>query len=240
MKTWPMTEIEWQTCQDPTPMVAFLLTKGLASERKLKLFAVACCRRMWNLLTNEQSRRAVEVIERHADGEADDEDLYLAVLGAENVAEALATAGREAEASAAFGVLNATITADYSAANAGSAAYHAATAANAPSAAAARDEERRKQSCLLRDIFGNPFRPAPSITAAVLTWSEGTVVRLARSIYDNRHLPEGTLGCSRFAVLADALQEAGCENEEVLAHCRQEGVHVRGCWLIDLILSKDR
>src|SRR4051794_21634947 len=79
-----MTEPEWLRCTDPGPMLEFLY--GRAGERKLRLFACACCRRVWYLMPDERSRRAVEIMERDADGEAGNEDRYLAVVGAEAVA----------------------------------------------------------------------------------------------------------------------------------------------------------
>jgi hypothetical protein len=91
----------------------------------------------------------------------------------------------------------------------------------------------------LRDIFGNPFRPAPGIDPAWLAWNAGTVRRLAEAAYQERLLPQGTLDPGRLAVLADALEEAGCDSQEILGHCRQQGaVHVRGCWVVDLLLNK--
>jgi hypothetical protein len=63
--------------------------------------------------------------------------------------------------------------------------------------------------------------------------------RLATAIYEERTLPQGTLDRDRLAILADALEEAGCTNEEILSHCRSPNDHVRGCWLIDLILGKE-
>jgi hypothetical protein len=64
------------------------------------------------------------------------------------------------------------------------------------------------------------------------------VVRLAQAAYDERHMPEGTLDNVWLAVLADALEEAGCSDAEILNHLRRPGPHVRGCWVIDLCLGK--
>ncbi len=92
---------------------------------------------------------------------------------------------------------------------------------------------------LLRDLFGNPFWTAPAIDRSWLMWNDGTVRKLAQTAYDERHLPGGILDTARLAVLADALEEAGCKNEGILSHLRQQGtVHVRGCWAIDCLLEK--
>ena len=90
--------------------------------------------------------------------------------------------------------------------------------------------ERKAQAALLRDILGNPFRPT-AIDPGVLSWSDGTVAHLARSIYDERAF-------DRMPILADALEGAGCDNADILAHCRAPGEHVRGCWVVDLVLGK--
>jgi hypothetical protein len=104
---------------------------------------------------------------------------------------------------------------------------------------ASRDYARRHRGCdLLREVFGNPFRPPPTIDPAWLTWNDGTVVRLAQSAYEERHLPAGTLDNGRLAVLADALEEAGCTDADILGHLRGPGPHVRGCWPVDLCLGK--
>jgi hypothetical protein len=122
-------------------------------------------------------------------------------------------------------------TAYYSAEAAYSGAYHAAgtndrAAFNAGNRA--RDAETRAQAALLRDIFGNPFRPVvfdPS-------WRTSAVVALATDIYEERAF-------DRMPILADALEDAGSDSREVLAHCRDpQQVHVRGCWVVDLILGK--
>src|SRR5207253_2689886 len=83
----------------------------------------------------------------------------------------------------------------------------------------------------LRDLFGNPFRPV-SLTPA---WLTPTVLKLAQVAYDNRLLPSGHLDDTRLAVLADALEEAGCSNADILSHLRGPGPHVRGCWVVDVV-----
>jgi hypothetical protein len=87
--------------------------------------------------------------------------------------------------------------------------------------------ERAQHCALLRDIFGNPFRP----TALNRAWQTSTVVALAQAIYTDRAF-------DRLPILADALEDAGCDNADILNHCRQGGEHVRGCWVVDLILEK--
>ncbi len=87
---------------------------------------------------------------------------------------------------------------------------------------------------IIRDIFGNPFRPVTIDPA----WLTGTVQHLALSACNERELPSGHLEGHRLAVLADALEEAGCQDAELLGHLRSEQVHVRGCWALDLLLSR--
>jgi hypothetical protein len=99
--------------------------------------------------------------------------------------------------------------------------------------------EREVQAILLRDLFGNPFRPLPPIDAAVLAWNGGTVIRLAEAVYEDRDQPAGTFRPARLAVLADALEEAGYEGKEALTHLREQNSHWRGCWVLDLLLNKD-
>src|SRR5262249_869911 len=72
----------------------------------------------------------------------------------------------------------------------------------------------------LRDVIGNPFHPSSPLPRAVLSWNDGTIPRIARGIYDDRKMPEGMLDNARLAILADALLDAGCEDEGLMAHCR--------------------
>jgi hypothetical protein len=89
---------------------------------------------------------------------------------------------------------------------------------------------RSAQADILRDLFGNPFRPV-SVDPAWRAWEGGTIPRLARVLYDARRFED-------LPVLADALEDAGCSDEALLSHCRTPGPHVRGCWALDLLLGK--
>jgi hypothetical protein len=94
------------------------------------------------------------------------------------------------------------------------------------------DDVVKRSVLLLRDIFGSlPFHPG-NIARDVLAWNDDTVRVIAKGIYDDRAF-------DRLPVLADALEEAGCTDQDILGHCRQPGEHVRGCWVVDLILSKE-
>jgi hypothetical protein len=87
--------------------------------------------------------------------------------------------------------------------------------------------EAESQASVLRDIFGNPFRPVAFSTA----WRTDTAVALARQMYEAREF-------GAMPILADALQDAGCDSDAILDHCRGPGPHVRGCWVVDLVLGK--
>jgi hypothetical protein len=93
------------------------------------------------------------------------------------------------------------------------------------------ERQRRLQRALVHCVFGNPFRPSSLLPGPVLTWNDGTVRRIAEGIYQARAF-------GRLPILADALLDAGCDDEAILAHCREPGPHVRGCWVVDLILGK--
>src|SRR5215468_1921083 len=219
-----MTEEEWLACTDPEPMLDHLA--GRPHQRKLRLFACACCRRLWHLLTDPRQRAAVEVCERRADGLATHEEQRAA-----RAASLLASEGP--------GSLNRAVRELLVAVQGKRAATLRRAARCAARAAAgadgswwtpwgkrrAREDEQRAQATLLRDLFGNPFRRV-ALDRAVLTWYGHTVPRLARGLYEERAFDQ-------LPVLADALEDAGCDDASVLAHCRGPGPHVRGCWVLD-------
>jgi hypothetical protein len=240
-----MTEADWLACQEPQKMLAWLRTTGRLSERKARLFAVACCGRIGHLLTDERSKRAVEVAERFADGGANREELGTA-------REQAQTAHRDALVAVRAGNPSLCLSASWTAYRvARSQAGHGARDAidfcpfavsGVPRHAAnqAHIMELSKQADLVRDIFGPLlFRPLSAINVSILSWNGGIIERLAQAAYNERVMPQGMLDTTRLAVLADALEEAGANNDEILEHLRQPGqVHVRGCWAADALLGK--
>src|SRR6516162_6865332 len=165
-----MTESEWLACTDPGPMLEFL--RDRASDRKRRLFTCACCRRVWDALTDERSPSAVEAAERYADGLAGREELAGKAEAAEAPASAVASArAREAVVSPVPHVTQAALAAAGERADATSwAAWATSEATRVP------DRERRHQCALLRDLF-NPFRPVTPEPA----WSTPQVVALAQA-----------------------------------------------------------
>lgn len=262
-----MTESQWLSSCDPAAMMEVVrkdrqrVKSGpgwdnyyVASDRKLRLFAVACCRQVWHLLTDERSRLAVEVAERYADEEATEEERVAAY---EDARMAWNTRNNPA----------------------GMAVYCCSTNIEYGTSRIVIPElkdtpNQNILAALLREIVGNPYvahflccsvkvgRQLPldnkcPVCGPILTWNDGTVPRIAQSIYDRRAFEE-------MPILVDPLMEAGCDNEAILQHCRgmercwdhpmidggcpncDEKVwrplrspHVRGCWVLDLLLGKE-
>jgi hypothetical protein len=219
-----MTEADWLACEDLRALLDFYAAK--ASQRKLRLFAAACCRRVWPLLTDRWSREAVETAEGFADGAADKHDFAVARETAE---EALRWAKQRAADPAAQELAVTAARAAYAATfelpeEAARFAAHAA-------AGAAGGEDVSALHCrLFRDVIGNPFRPV-ELDPSWLHWKDRGVQRLARAIYEERRFQD-------LPALGGALAEAGCTFAAVLAHCREPGEHVRGCWVLDMLLGK--
>jgi hypothetical protein len=216
---------------------------GKASDRKLRLFAVACCRRVGHFLTDARARDALATAERFADRLADDPERSAARKAAQQAAQGRGVTRRPQapkwERRAASAVYYALARDAWEAARnapqlARESLFWRAGGHAAPDAFAVRAAERSSQARALRDIFGNPFRPV----AADPAWRAGEVLALARAAYGGLRLPAGTLDPDRLAVLADALEETGCASADLLAHLRSGGEHPRGCWALDLALGE--
>ncbi|AMV27919.1 hypothetical protein VT84_26180 [Gemmata sp. SH-PL17] len=210
-----MTEAEWLASKDACQML-WGDQRTNFSPRKLRLFACAVSRRLWNRFDQEDIHRAVELAELVADERAPANKLQPAC-------DAAFKSVRRREA----------IRAPWAAANS---AYPDAWHAAAACATQAGMTGLRKAgvTAIFREVFGNPFR------AVTLDrrWLTADVVALARSAYEERALPSGELDSVRLAVLADAVEEAGCSDASLLDHLRSPGPHVCGCWGLDLLLGK--
>jgi hypothetical protein len=197
------------------------------SDRKLRLFAAACCRRVWELFPNETCRKAVEAAERVADGHATPQELakLARLLRRQFFASGSKLSGQRARWIAWFlasepwnplGVMCGTT-------------ELLGRSAAPGTKLSARREECARQCDSLREIFGNPFRPVAFDPA----WRTSDVMALATGIYESRDF-------TPTPILADALQDAGCDCDDLLNHCRgPQATHVRGCWALDLVLGKE-
>jgi hypothetical protein len=226
-----MTEAEWLACDEPDRMLDYLKSPDCAfhSSRKDRLFASACCRRCDMLLSEPRCLAAVEVAEKLADGRLDDwEDQVVAF---EDM-RALVEERKEAHGGrAALAAGLASVACEES----GEEAYVAYVYLLEWIAADDRAILREWGQRAIRCVWGlRPFRPVRLKRA----WLTSAVTSLAEAVYDERILPTGELDSARLAVLSDALEEAGCTDRPILDHCRCLGPHVRGCWVVDLILGK--
>jgi hypothetical protein len=222
-----MNKKQWLARGDSIRMLDFLRNKTV-SHRTPRLFAVACCRGIWSKIPRE-CRAAVAVAEQYSDCRTTKKALTAARVAARKVV--LALRGNYSRQRAAQACLLACD--DHGPRAARRAATQALWAVlSSPKTFAAGKES---QSHLLRDVVYPFQRAAPS--PGWLTWQGGTVVRLAQAAYDKRKLPSGHLDPTRLLILADALEEAGCEDPEFLGHLRGPGPHVRGCWVLDSLLG---
>lgn len=236
-----MTEAEWLECSTPNPMLEHL-RPWRRCRRKLRLYACAACRlpHPWRWMT-EPLHELLDLAERHCDGLASDKAFAAGKrtitrmarrVWAESEEDLLGEIGQGLLAMLRLQPLP------------GWEGMEPPEPWFAAPPKVIREWQRRRvvsiqsQTDLLRCIFGNPFRPA-HIDGAWLAWEGGTIPTLALAAHRERCLPEGTLDPTRLAVLADALEEAGCASSTVLGHLRGPEPHVRGCWVVDLILGKE-
>jgi hypothetical protein len=247
-------EAEWLTCTDPLMMFEFV--RGKVSDRKLRLYLCGGCRQIAHLFFRPESITAVEVAERFADGEASLEELDRAEWDAESptfgyefekegfsysspykmkVVPRLVEMGALPESALSGGewqveeavrlrLLAAAALAEY-------------CAVSSPSDSDWGFEYVSRVDWpgrwLFDCVFGNPFRSV-ALDPAWLGWNDGCIVKLAKVIYHER-----AFSTERMGVLADALEDAGCADRFVLGHLRGPGPHVRGCFVVDLILAKE-
>jgi len=254
-KRKPLTEAEWLADTDASSLLHYLrqhqrISKVVGGRRRLRLFACACCRQIWHLITAPRSRDAITISERFADGKASREELAAArqaaqqeARRAENEMRRIIPTLRGPEAQAAQLPWSTATAAEWTAAQ-GTAVQAAQIVAGwatlaVRSAASGEGEEAanrawqdlsRRQANLVRDIFGNPFR-SPAVDSRWLTWNQGAIGKMAATLYDERHFEE-------MPILADALEEAGCTDTDILDHCRTQADHARGCWLLDALLGR--
>jgi hypothetical protein len=232
-----MTEDQWLSCSDPRAMLEWLRQQGKLSDRKARLFAVACCRSIWPLVTDLRSRRAVYMAERYADGLIGVTQLTAAATDAADACvDAEPADGSRAAANAAASSLDQDAMQAACGAAAAAQVAVAARTTTAPGNAihtweSAAAVEQAGQVTLVRCIFGVPHRRI----ACGSSWLTAGVVTLARKTYETRLEPNGQLDPAR---LAKGLVKAGCTDAELLEHLRGAGPHWRGCWAADLVLGR--
>ncbi len=223
-----MTEAQWLTSDDPEAMYKVAAQGALnptwpdseRTHRKRDFFTAACCRLVWPwIAVDERCRRAIEEMEAQFDTPIPEDEL-------DDIWDGVKQAARHPE--------DGTSVAQLLAANLVYDAQDAATVILRLVADYDFDEwgppraRAAQVASVMRDIVGNPFRPSrfnPS-------WGSADVMLLAQGIYTDRAF-------DRLPILADALQDAGCEDEQLLDHCRSSGPHVRGCWVVDLVLGNE-
>jgi hypothetical protein len=223
-----MIKDEWLVCSDIEQMLACLVEMKYPDaepcnwkqgERKKRLFVYACLSRIWNHLPDEY-RKVFESLLPDVDAQISDQTRQAIWSAAENLRSQydnlLFAVGYDDIGLLSY--LTARIAAETDKENSGDPEWLESR----------RQLEQQAHASLLRDIFGNPFNPV-SVNPA---WLTPHVVKLAQDIHDQ-------CGYSRMPELANTLADAGCTNADILSHCRQPGVHVRGCWVVDLILGKE-
>jgi hypothetical protein len=215
-----VTEDQWLSdTVDPAAMLEYLYESG-ETDRRWRLFAIACCRTIWDCLTDHRSRRSVEVAERVLDGQADEVER----ASAADESRAAWCASKSPDGPRLLGPVFAAeavaLLTDWT--------RPAVEVGAGVACLTGNEQEDGWQAALLRCIFGNPFNP-PTIDPA---WLTPAVLDLARLIYDEKKF-------ELMPALGAALSDAGCGDATVLGHCVAESPHVRGCHVVDLLLSKE-
>lgn len=207
-----MTEQEWMTSTDPITMLWFLQEK--TSDRKLRLAACAYCRSVWQFM-GKASQKAVLLGEQMADAPVNENKRHAVVRTAiEAVCRFKETAG------------DFFMAADMAYRVPCNDGWYAVqwTIGNWSNLTCGVQ--------IVREVFGNPFHGTSTINPSTLSWNDATIPKLAQVIYDDRRFED-------MPILADALMDAGCHDQEILNHCRSAGPHAKGCWVLDALLGKE-
>jgi hypothetical protein len=213
-----MTETEWLACDAPELMLEFLRTR--ATHRKLRLFAAAAFGRLIHVLPNPEQRRGVVALEQLAEGSLHSAECRQIIARVRRAIPRDDWSADEYQTDHLH-FIGLMLYREFRCASVG---HHAVQAV---AGLADGVPERHGQVKLMRCIAGNPFRPA----TVSPSWLTSTALALADTIYADRAF-------DRLPILADALEDAGCADPDILAHCRGPGPHVRGCWVVDLVLGK--
>jgi hypothetical protein len=223
------SEEKWQNACDPMLLLDYLRYR--LSDRKMRLFACASIRTYWHQLTDPRSKQAIEMVEAFADGNATEDVFQSARLLAIQATNELRRKdpnpnALQREPTTSANALGGIFLDQpfYSAINSVQDHPHL-------NQRDLLEPTLKHLSRLLRDLFGSPFHQ-PKLDPDWLTWNSRTIPSLAERIYSERAF-------DLMPILADALQEAGCKDERMLSHCREEKIHAKGCWLLDLLLGKE-
>jgi hypothetical protein len=223
-----MSEEEWLAANSPQPLFTLLQSRE-PIPRKLRLFACACSRAVWDDSWPQRCKEVVITTERFVDGQATANELNRARAQACQAARPAAQAARSRGDSAAAQMFELRLWFAAEAALPESKLHHRITVRYGSwFHYHLQDPFVAGMPTILRDVFGNPFHAVDFSPE----WRTDTVMALGRQMYESRDF-------SAMPILADALQDSGCSEEAILSHCRGSGTHVRGCWCVDLVLGKE-
>ena len=223
-----MTEAKWLACRTSRTMLVFL--RGKLTVRQSLLIGCGCCRIFWSEITHREFRNTLPILERMVDGIASKKDIAEGRRAANLFMEMCAGAEygvprrfKTQVARCGAWIVNELYSSDK---------WEAWSVAESLENWLVQNNSRSEAVLLpriVREIFGNPFRPVFFDPM----WRTSDVMLLAKGIYDER-------AYDRMPILADALQDADCDSDDILTHLRDAtAMHVRGCWALDLVLGKE-
>ena len=216
-----MTEEEWLALENPLHMLRLL--GAPMSKRKLRLFCCALCRTVWDNISNEQCRTAIDIAERFADDRSTRAELHASWVAVDRAQISHLRAPRPGWQRAVLAAV-----APESSPETVLAKRWLRGWSNEADGSPSQNRLWERDRLILLDLTGPQFRAVTFDPA----WRTDTAVLLARQMYESRDF-------GAMPILADALQDAGCDSDDVLNHCRGPGPHVRGCWVVDMALGKE-